>query len=142
MIEPTPDLRSEISSLQWLTEAQIKAQYASLLVDAQACKSLELLRAVVAYRLQERFYSIRLSDATRKVLEGSVAGNKILKVPEESRTSKRRIVRNWKGRDYEVVVGSDGRVEYEGKMYKSLTAVAKVITGSHWNGPVFFGVKK
>lgn len=51
-------------------------------------------------------------------------------------------VRNWRGKDYEVIVYADDKVEYEGKRYKSLTAVAKAITGTHWNGLVFFGVKK
>ena len=39
-------------------------------------------------------------------------------------------------------VVNDSLVEYEGKKYKSLTAVAKAITGTHWNGPAFFGIKK
>jgi hypothetical protein len=42
---------------------------------------------------------------------------------------------------HEVIVASEGGLEYDGKRYKSLTAIANKITGSHWNGKVFFGVR-
>lgn len=142
MLEPTPELKSEISSLQWLNEEQLKKQYAELVPDAQTCVRDDLLRALIAYRLQERFYGIKLSEASKKILAKSIEGNKLIPSPDEARRPvKRKLVRNWKGVDYEVTIHTDGRVEYEGKMYRSLTAVAKAITGSHWNGPVFFGVK-
>ena len=51
------------------------------------------------------------------------------------------LVRRWRGKDYYVKVLDDG-YEYDGVIYRSLSAVAKAITGSHWNGPLFFGVTK
>ena len=48
--------------------------------------------------------------------------------------------REYKGRQIRVAVVDDG-FEYEGARYRSLTAVAKVVTGSHWNGRSFFGLK-
>jgi hypothetical protein len=143
MYEPSPQLRTEISSLQWLNEKQLKDQYAALIPDAMSCPREDLLRSLIAYRLQEKFYGIRLSDATKKMLQKTIEGDKILSPSSRSvAPTKHKITRNWKGVNYEVTVHSDGRVEYEGKIYRSLTAVAKVITGSHWNGPVFFGVKQ
>jgi hypothetical protein len=50
-------------------------------------------------------------------------------------------VREWKGRTYEVTVVHGG-FEYEGRRYKSLTAIATTITGTHWNGRAFFGLKR
>ena len=50
------------------------------------------------------------------------------------------LVREWHGEKHEVVIRSNG-VEYRGNIFRSLTAVAKVITGVHWNGKNFFGVK-
>lgn len=47
------------------------------------------------------------------------------------------IARRYKGQTLEVLVREDG-FEYDGAIYASLTAVAKVITGSHWNGHLFF----
>ncbi len=142
MIDLTPDVKSEISSLQWLTVPQLKEQYGELLADGMKCERVELLRAVIAYRLQERFYGMRLRNDTRKVLQKAVAGDKLVKKAEDSAVPKKTLIRNWKGTDYKVILHGDSRVEYNGKMYRSLTAVAKAITGSHWNGPVFFGVKK
>ncbi|MHB9129779.1 MAG: DUF2924 domain-containing protein [Armatimonadota bacterium] len=52
-----------------------------------------------------------------------------------------RLVREWNGQRYEVLVTHDG-FEFEGRPYKSLTAIAKAITGTHWNGPHFFGLRR
>lgn len=50
-----------------------------------------------------------------------------------------KLVREWNGRRYEVITLRDG-FEFEGRKYKSLSAIAKVITGTHWNGRAFFGL--
>ena len=52
-----------------------------------------------------------------------------------------KLVRDWKEKTYEVTVVHGG-FEFEGRRYKSLTAIAEAITGSHWNGRAFFGLKK
>ena len=52
-----------------------------------------------------------------------------------------KIVRNWHDREYEVVVRGE-RYEYNGKLYRSLSGVARAITGTNWNGNEFFGIKK
>jgi hypothetical protein len=49
------------------------------------------------------------------------------------------LVRDWHSVSHTVIVLEDG-FEYEGKHWKSLTAIAKAITGGHWNGPRFFGL--
>jgi hypothetical protein len=51
-----------------------------------------------------------------------------------------RLVREWNGGRYEVTVVSGG-FEYAGRRYRSLTAITKAITGTHWNGPAFFGLR-
>jgi Protein of unknown function (DUF2924) len=52
-----------------------------------------------------------------------------------------RLVREWRGHTHTVLVRDDG-FEYEGQCYRSLTVIAKRITGAHWSGPRFFGVSK
>ena len=52
-----------------------------------------------------------------------------------------RLRREWKGKTYEVTVCNDGCFEYNGEIYRSLSSVAEAITGTHWNGKRFFGVK-
>jgi hypothetical protein len=51
------------------------------------------------------------------------------------------LTRKYKGRTLQVKVATDG-FEFEGEMYKSLSAIAKAVTGSHWNGYHFFGLAK
>lgn len=50
-----------------------------------------------------------------------------------------QLVRQYKGRLIEVTVAEDG-FQYEGKVYKSLTAVAGAVTGGHWSGNLFFNL--
>jgi len=51
-----------------------------------------------------------------------------------------RLVREWQGQRYDVLVTHEG-FAFDGRPYKSLTAIAKAITGTHWNGPKFFGLR-
>ena len=48
--------------------------------------------------------------------------------------------RQWAERDHRVTVTPEGLFDYEGQRFKSLTAVARQITGAHWSGPLFFGL--
>ncbi len=52
-----------------------------------------------------------------------------------------RLLREWQGVTHEVLVTPQGFV-HQGHTYKSLSAVAKAITGTHWSGPVFFGIAR
>lgn len=52
------------------------------------------------------------------------------------------MVREYGGDEHRVTVTADGRFAYAGQSYKSLSAVARHITGTPWNGLVFFGVRK
>ena len=52
-----------------------------------------------------------------------------------------RLLREWKGRTHHVTVLDSG-FEYEGKVFKSLTAITRKITGMGWSGPLFFGLRK
>ncbi len=143
MIELTAQEHSAISALQWLPLEGIRAQYAEYLQGCENCDRIEILRAMVIYRIQEKFYGRRLSRETERLLKKAVEGDKLLHAPaDDLHSSRKKLTRNWKGKNYEVFVIDDTTVEFEGKKYKSLTAVAKAITGTHWNGPAFFGVKK
>jgi hypothetical protein len=51
------------------------------------------------------------------------------------------LARDYRGRAVRVTVLQDGRFEYEGEVYRSLSAIAEMVTGSHWNGYYFFGLK-
>ena len=94
------------------------------------------MRRRLAYRIQELFYGglpemLKTQMLEQKKLQKRNAG--IFKPGN-------RIIREWHGVAHEVIIRNNG-VEYQGVIYRSLTAVAKKITGAHWNGKTFFGVK-
>ena len=52
-----------------------------------------------------------------------------------------QLVREWGGASHHVLMEEKGRCSYKGKSFASLSAVARHITGAHWSGPRFFGVR-
>jgi len=51
-----------------------------------------------------------------------------------------RFLREWNGRMIEVIAMADGRYLYGGEIYRSLSAIARAVTGTRWSGPAFFGI--
>ncbi|WP_435626293.1 DUF2924 domain-containing protein [Candidatus Ferrigenium straubiae] len=63
------------------------------------------------------------------------------KGPSQKLAVGSRLIRVWQGETHQVMVLENG-YSYAGKQWKSLSAIARAITGTPWSGPVFFGVKK
>jgi len=61
--------------------------------------------------------------------------------PEIALKPGTRLVRTWNGKSYHVLVGDEG-FEYDGRQFGSLSHIAEEITGAHWSGPRFFGLRK
>lgn len=53
-----------------------------------------------------------------------------------------RLVREWSGKTHVVIVDDDGAIHWNGRRWRSLSEIARVITGTRWSGPVFFGLKR
>lgn len=98
----------------------------------------------VAYKLQEEVHG-GLAPQTRQRLEAIGAKHSKIKLRAKPRTFSFApgtvLLREWGEREHRVTVNADGHFEYEGHHFKSLTAVARHITGQHWSGPLFFGLK-
>ena len=99
--------------------------------------STSLLRRGVIYDLQAKHYG-GLAPAHRKTLL-QIAANKKATLPATMKTGA-RLVREWNGIAHTVDI-VEGGFRYKDKTYASLTAIAKEITGTHWSGPRFFGIK-
>ena len=101
------------------------------------------LESRIAYKLQERAFG-GLSSHVRRKLE--LIG-KTGEVPNHKRRADAELVpgttlvREYNGITYRVRVLEDGRFDLDGRAFKSLSAVARAITGSVYSGPVFFGLK-
>ena len=140
-MEELPEtLKAEIEALDSLDARALKRRYADIVADMPKCALSSVLRATIAYRLQERRYGLSLSKEATEWLDEAADDKRMF--PDGRKVgSGARFVRFWKGERYETTVRDDGRYEYNGEIYSSLSAVAKAITGTHWNGRLFFGVK-
>lgn len=98
-----------------------------------------LLRAIT-YQIQEADLG-GLKKSVRERLRKIAAGiNAEERAPSQVNPGT-RFLREWHGVTHEVVIEERG-VRYQGKIYRSLSEVAQVITGTKWSGPMFFGLKK
>lgn len=104
--------------------------------------SPELMRLGIGYNLQEQRLG-GLSRSARSLLRqvAARAGEGSTKPMPRKLTPGTRLVRDWHGVGHTVIVLEEG-FEYDDKHWKTLTAVAKAITGAHWNGPLFFGLSE
>lgn len=103
----------------------------------------ELMVPILAYRIQEKEFG-GLSHRARQRLKAIAAGleprrkGTIPKLADPNPGT--RLVRTWRGETHEVVC-REGLYLYRGEEYRSLSKIAKTITGTHWSGPAFFGSK-
>ena len=97
----------------------------------------------IAYKVQEEAFG-GLSDTVRHRLETIGARHSRIKLRARPRDINfvpgTVLLREWGDREHKVLVTAEGLFEYEGSTFKSLTAVARQITGTHWSGPLFFGL--
>ena len=105
--------------------------------------SRELLLRAVAYRMQEVALGGLRPERQRRLRQFAQQLNGSQKVgirPRPKLQPGTRLVREWQGRTYDVLVLDDG-FSWQGTSYRSLSALAGKITGTAWSGPLFFGVK-
>lgn len=129
-------LKSVAADVQHIAEMslhELRQEWERRYGDAPRHRSADLLRRVLAWRVQADAYG-GFDAATRRLLEKDAP-------PKLEPVAGMRLVREWAGRRHEVVVIESG-VVYKGETYKSLSEVARHITGIRWNGPRFFGLRK
>ena len=105
--------------------------------------SRDLLVLGVAWKIQEKAFG-GLTAATKRRLvdlaetmqrDGDVTRNRVARLKPGA-----KFIRTWRGETHKVVVLEDG-FEWNGRRWRSLSAIALEITGAHWSGPRFFGLK-
>ena len=137
-------LSTEIAGLESLDLNQLRVQWKLLYeIEAPPHLSRDLLMRAVAYRIQENVLG-GLKPATRRLLERvaeDARARKPTKVVPRRRVGPNTIlIREWGGTRHQVTVLESGAM-FRGKHYRSLSQVARVITGSQWSGPLFFGLR-
>ena len=135
-ITATTAVEDEVRALECLDLSSLRAAWAARFGPPPKLRSVQLLRMMLGWRLQAQALGGLTPDTRRKLarrgpveVEGRAYGlGAILR-------------RNWQGRQIEVVVEADG-FRFDGRLFVSLSAVARAATGTRWNGPRFFGLRE
>jgi hypothetical protein len=142
---PPTDVLRQIALLQDASTVSLNHRWRELFGREPPPFSRPFLQSRVAYRIQELAYGglkleiVARLEALGERLDG---GNIVLRRirADDRPISGTRLMRAHQGVEHVVTVLSDG-FEYEGRPYQSLSAIARAIRGTRWNGWVFFGLK-
>jgi hypothetical protein len=138
-----PDVEAEVDRLRTMRIAELRALWrAKFKSEPPKAFGPDLLRRSIAYRIQEAAYG-GLDPATARLLKQLMA--QYARMPGKIVLPRRIkpgaiLVREWKGESHRVTVLEDGYA-YHGKTFDSLSIIARLITGTRWNGPRFFGLR-
>ena len=136
---------AQLTALQRMPMTELRAKWQDLFAAPAPNNSRAFLELRLADRIQQLTYG-GLSRETRRTLdlladeaEGKTSRKSMAGDSRNPRTGT-KLVRAWNGTEHTVTVLQDG-YEMAGRKFKSLSAVAKTITGTNWNGFRFFGLQ-
>ncbi len=141
-----PGVLAQLAALESASIETLKAQWRDLLGTEPPRQNRKYLESRLAYRIQELAFGglkpetlRRLQKLARGMDGGKGRGRAVSNAARP--VAGTRLVREWRGVEHEVTVKADG-FDYDGRPYRSLSAVARAITGTQWNGLIFFGLKR
>ena len=142
---PPADVLGRLATLKTAPTPDLKQQWRELFATEPPPYNRRYLESRLAYRIQELAYgglkpeTIQRLEALGEQLDG---GNPILRRirGDDKPMAGTRLIREYQGVEHSVTVLHDG-YEYDGRPYQSLSAIARAITGTRWNGWLFFGLK-
>jgi hypothetical protein len=137
-------LAQDLKDLETRGDDDLKEYWRSLYgTEAPRKIHRSLLITAIAYRMQENALGGLRPSARRhltRIARNAADGRQVPDYPSLSPKPGTVLVRDWGGVTHQVKVLEDG-ILFRSKRYKSLSEVARVITGSRWSGPLFFGLK-
>jgi hypothetical protein len=136
---------ARIAALKTMAMPDLKRKWRELFDSEPPPYNRRFLESRLAYRVQELAYGGLKPETVERLraLGEQLDGGNILvrKLKADTRPiTGTQLIREWKGIEHRVTVRDDD-FEYQGQPFKSLSAVARAITGTRWNGLVFFGLK-
>jgi len=141
---PNSSIASQLSFLPNLHKAALSELWRQLFkTDPPLRMRKELMLQFVAYRMQEREFGALSNSSHRRLRElaNAIEGNSNARVSQRPTIKPgTRFIRQWKDQVHVVNV-EEGNYEYRGARYDSLSEIARLITGTRWSGPLFFGLK-
>lgn len=134
---PVEDERpAAIDQVADLNLAELRLEWARHFGKPPALRSVELMRLMLAWRLQARRHG-GFDKATRLRLKRKLSAEAVTADLSVGTV----LSRDWQGQRLEVTVEESG-YRWLGQSYPSLSAVASAVTGTRWNGPRFFGLRR
>lgn len=144
-MEKSSTLAQQIAELEAYNQRELEAKFLELFGFPCGKTVTRTLRRRLICRFQEISFG-GLSNGVKEKLETIADGDAMANLDRQNATQKNllkgtRYSRIWHDKRYEVIARGDGSFEYDGERYRSLSAVARTITGTRWNGKKFFEVK-
>jgi len=140
--DPIP---ARLAALKAMKTSELKAQWRELFDSEPPPFNRRYLESRLAYRIQELAYgglkpeTVKRLERLGEELDGGDRSKSRIRADLKPIVGT-RLIREWQGVEHVVTVTADG-YEWQGRPYKSLSSVARAITGTRWNGWVFFGLK-
>lgn len=131
------DVAVIIAQMETETTAALRKRWQRLLGVPAPRISPKMLRLALAWEIQARA-STGLSRTCSQTLDQLGRAQ----TRTQPAVGGMRLVREWGGRVHVVIVGQDAIIRWDNREWRSLSEVARAITGTRWSGPAFFGLKK
>jgi len=138
-----PSVLARLAALKQAPIAELKQQWRDLNQTEPPPYNRAFLESRLAYRIQELAYGGLKQETLKRLakLAEELKPRGPLRRQSETPVIGTRLIREWQGVQHSVTVVNSG-FEYDGRPYKSLSAIARSITGTRWNGWLFFGLRK
>ncbi len=137
---------ARLAALKAMSVKELKAEWEKLFDTGAPNNSRSFLEQRLGYRIQELTFgglskpARQLLDALADEVEGKKVRKSVISDPRNPVIGT-RLVREWNGAEHVITVLKDG-FDWQGRRYKSLSAIARDITGTQWNGYRFFGLRE
>jgi hypothetical protein len=144
-VDDNAQVLARLAALKDMTVRELKAEWAKLFSSDAPNNSRPFLEQRLAYRIQELTWGgpskpvRQLLDALADEVEGKKVRRSVITDPRNPVIGT-RLLREWDGAEHVITVLKDG-FDWQGRRYKSLSSIARDITGTRWNGYRFFGLR-
>lgn len=130
-------LEAELAALATMTPAQLRSEWTAATGKPLPSVSPAMLLLALSYEIQAKALGGLSRTAQQRLDQAMLA-----RTETRDAAPGIRMVREWQGKIHVVTIGEAGAIEWNGTTWRSLSAVARAITGTRWSGPAFFGLKE
>jgi len=137
-------LDKDLTALVTMSPAQLRERWEQAGCGVVPSVPASLLRRLLAQRLQEKRHGALPLMVVRELERIAVPpiGEAETRRRDIALTPGTRLIREWNGKTISVEVTGEGSFVWEDRCYRSLSEIARLVTGAHWSGPRFFGLTR